>query len=143
MPSATLCLNSNYDLYPEATMTEQWKHLNVIERAVALRVASLGLDLAVQDPDRTLRECILEWVNHIPEIIEEHCRGLTIDWNDMGHPYRGEVWGDRAIELLSHVVRHGEDIVSGDSSAQEARVLFWSQPLRATQNVSIPGSGSP
>jgi hypothetical protein len=133
MPSATLCLNSNYDLYPEATMTEQWKHLNVIERAVALRVASLGLDLAVQDPDRTLRESILE----------EHCRGLTIDWNDMGHPYRGEVWGDRAIELLSHVVRHGEDIVSGDSSAQEARVLFWSQPLRATQNVSIPGSGSP
>lgn len=105
-------------------MNDVLKYMNCVEKAVAMRVASLALSNAAGNPDRTLRECILQDAERIPEIIEEHCMGMRIVWTDDSCPDRREYWSDCALELLSLVAMYAEDIVEGRSSPDEARTLF-------------------
>lgn len=105
-------------------MNDPLKHLNCIEKAVTMRVASLALSNAIHSPDRTLRECLLEEIDRIPYIIEEHCKGMRIEWWDQGHPFRGEHWGDYALDMLTLMAMYAEDIVDGRSSPAEARAGF-------------------
>lgn len=105
-------------------MNDPLKYTNVIEKAVAMRVAILALERAINDPDRTLRECLLEQVDCIPEIVEEHCKGMRITWTDGGGAHRGERWGRYALELLGILVMYAGDILHGDSTPAEARENF-------------------
>jgi hypothetical protein len=100
------------------------KIMNVIEKAVALRVAVLAFDDAMSDPDRPLRVCISNRIEQIPAIIAEHCKGLRIAWNTVDNADRGEYWENYVLSLLSLLSMYAEDIAEDKATPAEARTSF-------------------
>jgi hypothetical protein len=94
-------------------MFSKWEGASLMTRAVALRVAGLACESILHDPGRSLRDCILEKVEQVPYIIEEHNRDVEVQWNPATDESDREAWADLAVEAFGRVFCAGEDLLEG------------------------------
>lgn len=92
-------------------MHDKWQFMNLMEKAVALRVANLALWAMINEPGRTLEECVVQEVRTIHWTLTEHLPWIQAEWTDPSDEEAIEHWKDAAFEAITEIVFASESLL--------------------------------
>lgn len=83
--------------------------ISTIEKAVAIRLAALVVELAQEESAATMAECLDDVVRELPAMLQEHLPGLDVYWEVEVSDSAVQQWKELTEAALRQIVDVGED----------------------------------